>query len=85
MERTIENLSVKKISAIIKMYPNSDFKIRTNNDNLELSWKDSMPSQVESSKGRKIQRKLDQVRNILGDSFIEFNWLNDRQVVYVKM
>ena len=43
-----------------------------------------MPTQVEASKGRKIQRKLDQVRQILGELFIEFDWLNDRQIVFMR-
>ena len=84
MQRTIPNSAVTKITAIVKMYPNQDFKIRIESDYLKLSWRSPMPTQVDSSKGRKIQRKLDQVKQILGELFIEFDWLNDRQIVFVR-
>ena len=85
MQRTIQNSAVYKITAIVKMYPNQDLKIRIEDDYLKISWKSPMPTQVEASRGRKIQRKLDQVKEILGDLFIEFNWINDRQMVYVQV
>ena len=61
MQRTIQNSVVNKITAVVKMYPNQDLKIRIEDDYLKISWKSPMPTQVEASKGRKIQRKLDQV------------------------
>ena len=85
MQRTIQNSAVYQITAIVKMYPHQDLKIRIEYDYLKISWKSPMPTQVEASKGRKIQRKLDQVKEILGDLFIEFNWINDRQMVYVQV
>ena len=84
MQRTIQNSVVNKITAVVKMYPNQDLKIRIEDDYLKISWKSPMPTQVEASKGRKIQRKLDQVRQILGELFIEFDWLNDRQIVFIR-
>ena len=84
MQRTIQNSAVNKIAAIVKMYPNQDLKIRIEDDYLKISWRSQMPTQVEASKGRKIQRKLAQVRQILGELFIEFDWLNDRQIVFIR-
>ena len=84
MKRTIQNSAVNKITAIVKMYPNQDLKVRIENDYLKISWKDYQPCQVDKKKSLKIQRKLDQVRQILGELFIEFDWLNDRQIVFMR-
>lgn len=84
MEKEINSEMSNKIIAIAKMYPKKEFKIRVDEKYICLSWLDSQPTQVKASKGRKMQRKLDQVKQILGNNFMEFYWGGDRQMVYSR-
>lgn len=80
----IDNALSNKIIAIANMYPKKDFKIRIEEKSLTLSWKDDQPTQVKKNKGIKIARKLEQVKQILGNNFMEFYWGGDRQMVYSR-
>ena len=84
MEKEINSEMCNKIIAIAKMYPKKQFKIRVEEKHICLSWLDSQPTQVKASKGIKMQRKLDQVKQILGNNFMEFYWGGDRQMVYSR-
>jgi hypothetical protein len=63
MQRTIQNSAVNKITAIVKMYPNQDLKVRIENDYLKISWKDYQPCQVDKKKSLKIQVEF---KNVFG-------------------
>lgn len=84
MDRILTNEAVKAITTISKMYPKRDFQVRIEDNSIKMHWLDSQPTQVKASQGHKIQRKLNQVREILGDKFIEFYWSGDRQMVYAR-
>lgn len=84
MDRILTNEAVKAITTISKMYPKRDFQVRIEENSIKLHWFDLQPTQVSQIQGRKIERKLNQVREILGDKFIEFYWSGDRQMVYAR-
>lgn len=84
MDRILTSEAVKTITTISKMYPKRDFQVRIEETSIKLYWLDSQPAQVSQIQGRKIERKLNQVREILGDKFIDFYWGGDRQMVYAR-
>jgi len=84
MNKILSNKMIKAISAIEKMYPKQDVHLAINDLNMSIIWKDEQPTQVTKSKGLKIQRKLEQVKQILGDNFIEFYFGGDLQIIYAK-
>ena len=84
MDRILTSEAVKAITTISKMYPKRDFQVRIEDNSIKMHWLGSQPAQVKARQGHKIQRKLNQVREILGDKFIEFYWGGDRQMVYAR-
>lgn len=84
MQRHLTNKAIKVILAIERMYPNCDLQVVIENESITIHWIHPTPYMVSAHQGKKIDNKLIQVREILGDRFIEFYWGGDRQMVYAR-